>query len=208
MNDEKSRIRLLMGTTGSGKTTKMHKLLLKERRAFLFDLMGAEQFENWGVVCDSLADGLRLAERCIASDLPYRIRFQFSDVDRFNFLCSLGVKKPHGKGALRDFCIAVDELAMFCSSQWLPSSLENIVRLGRHTGCRFMATTQRAPDIHPFIRSQAKEQYLFQTHEPADLDYYRKRLQEPERLITLKVGECLLWTPGQTEKFLSARHED
>lgn len=189
MSDE--RIRLLMGTTGSGKTYKMNELLQTEDRCFLWDLMGDPKFESWGVCCDSLEDAIHLAGKTE----KFRIRLQFADVERFDYLCKCLVKKPHGLEVFRDVTMAVDELAIFTNPHWMPEGLSNLVRLGRHTGAKLLATTQRPPDINIFIRSQCKENYLFQMHEKADLDTFRNRLPDPERLVRLKVGEFILWNP-------------
>jgi DNA helicase HerA-like ATPase len=193
--DELARIRLLMGTTGSGKTYKMRELLNEERRVFLFDTMADPKFEDYGILCDEVADGVALA-----SKTPnFRVRFQFSDLERFDFVCRLLVKKPHGYEAFTNVCLAVDELALFTNPHWMPPGLNDLTRLGRHTGAKLLATTQRPPDINIFIRSQCKENYLFQMHEKADLDTFRNRLPEPERLVRLKIGEYMLWNPTALE---------
>ena len=192
MSSEEARIRLLMGTTGSGKTWKMRELLRNESRCFLFDTMADEKFEDFGIVCDSTADAVALA----AKTEKFRIRLQFSDVERFDFICKLLVKKPHGYQAFENCTLAVDELALFTNPHWMPPALNDLVRLGRHTGSKLIATTQRPPDINIFIRSQCKENYLFQMHEKADLDTFRNRLPDVERLVKLKIGEFILWNPS------------
>jgi len=191
-----------MGTTGSGKTYKMHELLQAESSCFLFNLMDDEKFETWGVSCDTAEDAFHLAWKCRTEGKPFRIKLQSDDVEMFDYFCKLLIKQPYGHGAFTDTAIAVDELALFCSPSWMPDGLRHLVRLGRHTNARLYATTQRPPDINPFIRSQAKEIYLFQMHEPADLDVFRKRIESPERLITLQQGEYILWYPNQMKKSL------
>jgi hypothetical protein len=189
---EIARIRLLMGTTGSGKTWKMRELLREEKRCFLFDTMADPKFEDFGVVCDTVEDAVALAGKTE----NFRIRLQFSDVERFDFICRLMVKRPHGYQAFTECTLAVDELALFTSPHWMPPGLNDLVRLGRHTGGKLIATTQRPPDINIFIRSQCKENYLFQMHEKADLDTFRGRLENPEELVKLKIGEYKLWNPS------------
>lgn len=195
---ENERIKLLMGTTGSGKTYALRELLDKEDRAFCFDLMGDEKLESWGVVVASLEDAIHLAQKTE----KFRIRLQFADTQRFDFLCKCCVKKPHGFEVFRDVCIAVDELALFCSAHWMPESLANAVRLGRHTNTRLIATTQRPPDIHPLIRSQAKEWWIYQMHLPGDVDWLKKIIGEElaQKTLTLSVGEKIIWTPRRGTK--------
>lgn len=188
---ELARIRLLMGTTGSGKTYMMRELLRKEDRVFLFDSMADPKFEDFGVVVDDMADAVHLAQKTE----KFHIRFQFTDIERFDFICRTMVKRPHGYETFRDCTLAVDELALFTNPHWMPPGLSDLVRLGRHTGAKLLATTQRPPDINIFIRSQCKENYLFQMHEKADLDTFRGRLPDPERLVRLKIGEYILWNP-------------
>lgn len=196
---EDTRIRLYMGTTGSGKTYLLHQHLKGEKQVFVFDLMADRKFENYGVLVDTCKDAVVLARRCYEEKKPFHIRMQTADVDHFNFFCRLLVKQPFGLDAFRNTLIVVDELAMFCSSNWMPEHLSNLVRLGRHTMGGLWATTQRPPDINPFIRSQAKEVYLFQMHEQADLDVFRKRIENVDRLIKQKQGEYILWNPQNTK---------
>src|SRR5438477_214086 len=113
---ERARIILLMGTTGSGKTYKMEELLRSSHRVFLFDLMGDRKFDNWGVLCEDCESAIHLARRTP----KFRIRLQFAEPERFNFMCRLLVKRPMGLEAFQDTLIAVDELSMFCSPQWMP----------------------------------------------------------------------------------------
>lgn len=192
---ETARIRLLMGTTGSGKTWKMRELLSLESRCFLFDTMADPKFQDWGVLVDSVEDAIHLASKTPR----FHIRMEFSDVERFDFLCRTMVKKPHGYELFNACTLAVDELALFTNPHWMPPGLNDLVRLGRHTGGKLIATTQRPPDINIFIRSQCKENYLFQMHEKADLDTFRNRLPDVDRLSRLKIGEYILWNPTAHE---------
>lgn len=191
---EAQRVRVLLGTTGSGKTWKMRELLEREERCILFDLMADPKFENWGVLVNSCSDAVALATRTP----KFRIRLQTDNVDQFDFMCKLLVKTPHGYGVLQHATIAVDEVSMFCSPYWAPDGLKDLIRLGRHTGGRFIATTQRPPDIHSLILSQTKEWYLFQMHLPRDVDYLAKFVPEIQRVKTLKTGEFILWKPSAT----------
>jgi hypothetical protein len=189
---EIARIRLLMGTTGSGKTYMMRELLRQEPRVFLFDMMSDPKFEDFGVWCENVSDAVALARKTE----KFRIRLSFKDEDQFDFLCSLMVRKPEGLEAFKDCTLAIDELAIFTTPHYIPEGLENLVRFGRHTGAKLIATTQRPPDINIFIRSQCKENYLFQMHEKADLDTFRNRLPDVEQLVRLKIGEHILWNPS------------
>jgi len=193
---ERARIILLMGTTGSGKTYKMNELMKDVPRVFLFDLMADKHFENWGVLCEDCESAVHLARQTE----KFHIRMQFAEPERFNFMCKLLVKRPMGHEAFPNTLIVVDEIAMFCSPQWMPESLSDLVRLGRHTNAQLIATTQRPPDIHPFIRSQAKEWYLFQMHEERDLDVFKRRVPNVEQLINLQQGAFILWLPQQMKK--------
>lgn len=193
MSDEEvARIILLMGTTGSGKTYKMRELLAKEDRVFLFNTMSDEKFEDWGVTCDTIQDAITLAQKTE----KFRIKLEFTDEQRFDFLCRCMVKAPMGYAVFRNCVLAVDELALFTKPQYMPEGLRLLVRLGRHTGARLIATTQRPPDINIFIRSQCKENYLFQMHEKVDLDTFRGRVPDVDKLVKLKIGEYILWNPS------------
>src|SRR6516164_983841 len=110
--NEEQRIRLLFGTTGSGKTWKLRELLARYNRVFLFDLMADPKLANWGILVDNLEDGMRLALK----QPKYRVRMQFDSMETFDRLCYFHVKKPHGMEVFNNSLIAVDELAFFCSS--------------------------------------------------------------------------------------------
>lgn len=174
----------------------MRELVSAESRIFIFDLMADPKFSDFGVTVESAEDALHLALKS-GNKGSFRIRLQFSDVERFAFLCSALIKKPHGRGLLNNSCIAVDELSLFCTSYWAPEELKSLIRLGRHTGARMIATSQRPADIHSLILSQTKELYLFQMHLPRDVDYLRKFVPDIERVKILKRGEFILWTPGE-----------
>jgi hypothetical protein len=174
----------------------MRELISSEPRIFVFDLMADPQFSDFGVTVETAEDAIHLALKSGARG-NFRIRLQFADVERFAFLCSALVKKPHGRGLLYNSCIAVDELSLFCSSYWAPEELKVLIRLGRHSGARLIATSQRPADIYSLILSQTKELYLFQMHLPRDVDYLRKFVPEIERVKNLKRGEFILWTPNE-----------
>lgn len=169
----------------------MKELLSKEERVLLFDLMADPKFQNWGIAVDNYRDAYRLA----AKTKKFHIRLQTDKVEEFDFLCRLLVKKPHGEEVFPNTLIAVDEISMFCSPYYMPQSFKDLIRLGRHTGAKFMGTTQRPPDIHSLILSQAKEWYIFQMHLPRDLETLKKFVPDIERARNLKTGEFILWTP-------------
>lgn len=171
----------------------MKAMLENEHRCFLFDLMADPKFREWGVLVDTPRDALRLASRTE----NFHIRMQFSDVEAFDAMCSLCVRKPFGLEVLNSTCIAVDELSLLCNSHWIPEHLEQLIRLGRHTDARLIATTQRPPDINQLVLSQAREWHLFQMHLPRDVDYLKKFVPDIERVRSLPRGEAILWTPSQ-----------
>lgn len=146
--------------------------------------MGDPKLEDWGIKVDTLQDAVALAGRTSR----FRIRMQFDDVERFDTLCYIAMK-------MGNVTVAVDEISMFTSPYWCPDNLKQIVRLGRHRNVRFIATTQRPPDIHSLILSQAKTWYLFQMHLPRDVDYLKKFVPNIERVMQLGTGEFILWQP-------------
>lgn len=162
----------------------MRELLYGESRCFLFDLMADPKLEEWGILCDTVKDAVHLAGK----GGNFRIRMQFSQVERFDFICKFAME-------IGDCSIYVDELALFCSPHWMPDNMQNVIRLGRHQGVRFVATTQRPPDIHSLVLSQAKRWYLFQTHLPRDIQFLRQFVPDIERVLNLPVGECIVWSP-------------
>jgi len=169
----------------------MSELVRREKRCILFDLMADPKFEDWGVIVDNCKDLVKLATKTER----FNIRVQFDEVERFDFICSLTLRKPHGLEVLPDTCIAVDEISSFCSPYYMPKYFGGLIRLGRHSNARFIGTTQRPPDINPLILSQAKEWYLFQMHLPRDVEYLKKFVPEIDKVRTLKIGEYILWTP-------------
>jgi hypothetical protein len=182
------RIRLYMGTTNSGKTYLFCQHLTAENRTFVFDTMADEKLAHYGVLCGSVTDVIELSTKKTTSN-NFHIRMQFDAPAQFAFVCKVAME-------LGECTIAVDELSLFCSSQWMPEELRKVIRLGRHRKVRFMATTQRPADIQSLILSQTKEAYIFQMHLPNDVDYLGKFIPGLERAQNLKQGEYILWTPS------------
>ena len=148
--------------------------------------------ETWGVMVNSIADAVHLA----CKSPRFRIRLHTTNVEAFNFVCDVAMQ-------LGNCTIAVDEIALYCSSHYMPEKLARLIRLGRKArpdlriGGRtaFIGTTQRPSDIHNFILSQCKEWYIFQMHLPQHIAYLRGFVPQIEQAITLKQGEYLLWNP-------------
>lgn len=185
------RIRLYMGTTGSGKTFLFCKHMKDEQpagRQFIFDTMADEKLERYGVLVSGAADAIALAAKS-GSRGPFHIRLQVDDAGQFAMVCQAAMR-------LGNCCLWVDELSLFCSSAWIPEDFRKVIRLGRHRAVSVRATTQRPPDIQTLILSQTKEVYLFQMHLPNDIDYLNKFIPNVERCKTLARGQYILWTPG------------
>lgn len=186
-----NRIRLYMGTTGSGKTYLFCKHMKEEQpggRQFIFDTMADEKLERYGVVCSGAADAVALAAKSGTAG-PFHIRLQVDDPGQFSIICQAAMR-------LGNCCLWIDELSLFCNSQWIPEDFRKVIRLGRHRAVSVRATTQRPPDIQTLILSQTKEVYLFQMHLPNDIDYLNKFIPNVERCKTLTQGAYILWTPG------------
>jgi hypothetical protein len=182
------RIILYMGTTGSGKTYKFTEHLQQEdSNVILFDTMADEKLARFGILVDSAADMTVLATKETQSK-KFHIRIQSDDTVIFDHACQLAMK-------LGNVRIAVDELSMFCNSNYMPPEFKKLVRLGRHKNAGLMATTQRPPDIQALIISQCQEMYLFQMHLPNDVRYLSQFVPDTDRLLNLKRGQFILWNP-------------
>src|SRR5882672_3179938 len=197
---ERERIKILLGTTGSGKTYKLREFLDEEDRCLCFDPGGDALLESWGVAVTNCRDAVHLATKTPR----FRIRMLFNKAEQFNFMCDIAMR-------LGNVTVAIDELALFCTSHWMPDNLEKIIRLGRKERTElgingrvsFIGTTQRPPDVHNFILSQAKDWYIFQMHLPQHVDYLRKFVPGIERALNLKQGEFIRWTPQKRNSSLT-----
>ncbi len=192
---EAERVRMLFGSTGSGKTHLMRKFLESEWRCFLFDMTDDDKFNDWGVGVETCEDAVILASRTP----KFRIKLHMDDVHQFDFMCKVA-------GLMGPCCMAVDEMSFFMSPQWAPEHLKTIIRLGRkrrpnlgiNGRVAFVGTSQRPPDCHSLLMSQAKQWYVFQTHMPRDIQFFRQFIPNPERLVNQQRGEYLLWSPSNS----------
>lgn len=176
----------LCGMRGMGKTTEMARLLsLCTGGVLFFDTLSKHShlLAGYRVIStvSELADYLR-----VNRGRRFRILFQprsGSLDDHFRGVCLL----------VRVFgfmIFAIDELDMFCGSQWgrtrMPFELYQLVHFGRHE-CVSMIATARDPKGVPRAYTGQAEMRIFRVEERSYRDYFAERMGEEaaERLASL-----------------------
>src|SRR3990167_6928295 len=112
------RIQVLVGTTGSGKTYRAVEIIKPLPRLFILNPTGADEpkLEALGVYCERKQDMVTLAHRTE----KFCLRSHDVDEEDFEFVCELA----HSVG---DCTIMIDELALFCSPNYLPTKFGEAV---------------------------------------------------------------------------------
>jgi|SRR3972149_3345479 len=177
-----SKILLVMGKRGSGKTTlakKLIALLPRNKNIFIYDTLG--EYSGIGTLAENIEtvfDYLETEERII--------RFTSDDDDDFDRICRVIY-------SLKDYYLLVDEIDMFISAVYLPEFFKKIIRYGRHSGLGIIAVTRRPADISRLLSSQANFIISFKQHEPKDCQYFSSFMPDTEKLLELNEYEYLCY---------------
>jgi len=188
MSSEKKVI-IIIGKRGSGKSYLAYKLIEKEQRLVVFDIMS--EYEN-GVIFDGedYECFLTFWRRVYRGSfrLIYRPLNPDAEIDR---ICELVFKAGN-------LCFLVEEIDCYCSSHRISDFFASVIQRGRHKHITLIGVTQRPYGIHLLLKSQAKEAYIFNTNEPRDREYLRTWLgQEIEsKLDSLQLYQYVHWQDG------------
>jgi hypothetical protein len=71
--------------------------------------------------------------------------------------------------------VGVEEIGLISQPNYLPKSLDKIVRLGRHQGINLVWTSQRIAEVSKRLTSATDRFYIFRHTEPRDIDALEDR---------------------------------
>ena len=111
----------------------------------------------------------------------------------FHFICNLVY-------CMYDVVFACEEIDMGTSSNYTPPPLVKIICQGRHKGISHFGTTRRPTEVPKLLTSQANKLYIFKTHEPRDVDYFKQVMGEnSEQIRNLKEYQYLYYNVDNGE---------
>ena len=159
-------IKIVFGKRGSGKTIKACNLTRHCNRVLYYDTLGHDY--NDGVVIYSLDELRRFWLNVYQSD--FRIVFITTKHENdFSQVCQQ-------VASCRNMTFVVEELDLFFLGGRCCQELNDLTFRGRHYDVELVGITQRPKGFGRGLTSQAKEFYVFSTHEPDDVKYFKDRL--------------------------------
>lgn len=147
---------MVLGKTGSGKTTLAKELLNRHRRVLVIDT--AHEYPGTvSYAFDDLVDSLNL---CGADSFILTLRPEDPlDVEyMFRLAWVLG-----------SCCVVLEEADQWVSSASMSDDLAKLISMGRHRKISVIAVARVVPEIPIQLRRQFTEFYSFRQSEPRDL---------------------------------------
>ena len=161
--------RVIFGKTGSGKTVLAREVVKRIGcdRILYYDSNGHDYKD--GVICEGL-EQLKSYWRRVA-DGPFKIVFR-----------STQPRKDHAEVcqivmSAGNVIFLVDEMDMYFDKGEPSEEFADLIRRGRHEDIELVGISQRPRQLGE-VRSMAHELYVFDTHEPSDLGYYKQSFSE------------------------------
>jgi hypothetical protein len=161
-----NQIIAVFGRKGSGKTTLVQRYLAKVRRFVVADSLAEYTV---GTVYHDLRDFARAAKRAGAGKLQAVVRI--GDDEAFDTLSAM----VRVIGEVAPVLYVIEEADIQCSPQYIPDSMDRLVRYGRHWRVSLLVVSRRPAEISRHLTAQADTIVAFQTFEPRDLDFFRAR---------------------------------
>jgi len=172
------QVSFIVGKRGSGKT-ELAKAIVKRselERSLCYDSNGHDYRD--GVICEGM-ECLKAYWRRV-KDGSYRLIYRSAQPRKdFDTVCLLVM-------AAGNMAFIVDEVDMYIKDGEPGESFSDVIRRGRHNDVELICITQRPRQMGE-IRSMANTLYIFETHEPSDLQYFKQSFGS-EKLIAMIQG--------------------
>ena len=165
-----AKIICIFGRRGTGKTYLAHKLISGKRRVLVFDPLGQFKGER------EFRTIPELARHCLENRLredkvkpfaliyrPRQARAEFPFIARV--ACEVGA-----------LCLLAEEISWAISPARMDPAIENLIRYGRHQDVELIGISRRPAEVNRDLTANANEIYIFRTHEPRDIAYFREIL--------------------------------
>lgn len=161
------KVRFIVGKRGCGKSYLARTMIANCKRVLCYDSNRHDY--TAGVVCDGLSVIKSYWRRVVGG--PYQLIYR-SDKPRADFdtVCKIVM-------AAGDTVFVVDEVDMYFDKGEPSEAFSDVIRRGRHNDIDLVGITQRPRQMGE-IRSMANEVYIFETHEPSDLQYFKQSFSE------------------------------
>ncbi len=193
---------LVCGRTGSGKSYLVKKLLATADRLVVYGPK-REECDYPGVYFDGMEPGgfeacvlwwRHTVKTCRRFRIVYRPADLF-DIEEFD-------KVAHLAYACGNLTFVCEELMTYTTERNIGKGFKRLLVAGRTRGVNCYMLTQRPYKIPREVTSQAREAYIFATHEPTDLDYCRQMFGSEilTKLESLQLFDHVHWLDnGQLE---------
>jgi hypothetical protein len=166
-----NKIIIVIGPKRAGKTRKVSELVKDVDRVVVFDMMKDTQYTTNTIVI--VGKPAELAREITPDKESFHVVYQpvitklkdnsLMDLPEFQPI----LKLCHLRG---NMYFVIDEAHLLCNSRNCPSELVMASYVGGHKGFSMVLIAQSFSGIHPAIRQNADELYLWKIIEPRDLD--------------------------------------
>lgn len=165
----------VFGRRGTGKTTLLRKLIpVQKKPVIVLDVLGNFTDQDQWVITESYQDALLEIRAYIKSPKEHTgiIVVQDGDIGTaLDFMCSALWKIGGGT-------LVLDEVDAFSTAD--SPCFDEAIRYGRNRGIDVLTGCRRPAEISKNITAGADITFIFNTHEPRDIDYYREFLADSE----------------------------
>lgn len=207
-----NKIILVIGPKRTGKTRKTSELVREYDRAVVFDMMKDAQYIDDAVIIRGKP--AELARVILPDKKQFRVVYQpvilnlkdnsLMDIPEFQPI----LKLCHLRG---DMVFIIDEAHLLCNSRNCPAELVMASYVGGHSGFSLILIAQSFSGIHPAVRQNADELYLWKIIEPRDLEGIKDRcgylvMEQVQNLRATEVddnnqfkkaGQMMHWTKNK-----------
>jgi hypothetical protein len=189
-HSSKAKIVCIFGKRGTGKTWLAFKLIRGKTRLIIFDplkqFQGGKEFTRVSEMTRyCLESGFREEKKkpFVVILRPRQAREQFPLVARL----------AREVGSL---CLLAEEISWAISPAKMDPAIEELIRYGRHQDVELIGISRRPPEVNRDLTSNANEVYIFRTHEPRDIAYFREVLgsEAADSLPNLPEFTPYLWS--------------
>jgi hypothetical protein len=149
---------LVLGKTGTGKSTLVKRLIEKSKRTVILDPL----FEYNGTSVNSLEEMKALS---FSSFNEFRLSFRSSEEEEVNAVFRIS-------WSLGNVLLVVEESDMFLDGK--NKYFNALVGQGRHRNVHLICIARRTPEVNKAFRAQATSFFSFYQSEPDDIEHLRQ----------------------------------
>ena len=175
-----AKIICIFGKRGSGKSTLAKRFLQEKRRVIVFDPLGeysGEQFSHLG----ELLARIRNRKSFFVVYRPRDARAEFPWLARIAY-------------EVGSLWLVAEEISWAISPAKMPEPVEVLIRYGRHRDVDLLGISRRPAEVNRDLTANANEIYIFRTHEPRDIAYFRSIIgSDADTLPNLAPFKPYIW---------------